>query len=1416
MKKSLSLLFSLGVSLTLVNIGNIQSKEVNLKFKSTYCVKDPIYYALEAQYFQNPVTFWSQALTFNSNTYLQDHPMAKHYDNPDDQHRLEYYNQLELQESTLFETQLCPLWIKVLSKHSNNGDKINFRTVNSQGGHSSTNIHQDINQDAQLDQNSYFVKDIFCGIDKYLSNQKQDTTKLNQGTLPSSLNDDEDTQHLPLAAQYFSHFDTLDPQNDKYLIQNLNDPEVLVVYLDFTDKSLDISHVFSKLENKNIVLRYKFMGDCMKQGQDTTTELLRGVGIDLKVQNPQSKMRNGDDLFLDTFLFKKRSHKFRAHEIYDPYQTHIFNEVNKANNLSDVALILQNHPNFIIHENKTDKAENIFNFTGKVTKEEFIIMNYKCVRLGLHTSDPVHLNKQIQEVFKNTMIINKYVDDPTQLYQNILTYHFQGKPVFMPSELFSDQNVIFSEILQNLNIESTPTAKSIASTLNYKHKRSIDITALKNIVIPKQLENFTQPTIAIQIVADILDAQNYEKTLKLCQTIAQISNNQNLYTEVSVVFSIQDQHISEFNDDSVKEERQKQLSNNIDKIVKEIKSGKEIRLNKVQIKAASDICSEYNICEHQLFMVINQRVIDPLQLNQLFKSQSSEKLLQNSLSNLILQTYQDLPQNYSTYLTKNDFNLYKVNLQILQDQYPQSQLSTRYQFNILNQLKLRENEQSKLPTLRFIDDLKNVKSEHYIHLTVLTSNPEELQNFMSLYDSLPQDLRDQVFLDTQPDTEKYMVSGHITLISALNLFINGNQVQHQGLSKSFLVSLIEAELAKISYLLKNVNFRGHNKLLKLINELSLMDLASIDNQTDNYDCSREYERAATLSKSKKKFKTSQSYLLKMKAKFNTLSRNSLNAISLLSQQKLGASIEVSFFTPRSLGIQLRYLDSHYFKLFWNEYSIRPEAYNIKPHFHPRFSQMYIDIAQSRRQLFTLDVLDNFNSQFQLDQSIKDQAVFGVSGYTLQMDLKKLALQNKVNSDGFIKVEFKQSKMNQLLRLDQTSKSDSLAKESFMIINERGQIVNYAKTILDQYIQLVLPGPGKYLMINEKTLSIEIINYNSVVYQSNEIPVIHFDQRLNLENPQLDYTTQYSKTQPMPYQNTIQLRLLSTKTTLSKDYINLFYTVSGGLYEAMALHQIYQLLQFFPQQNFKLFIYEGIYCSPDFKIRLRNLLTYHTNFAIKFINYPWPEQLVHLDFSPKRQINLYRIMFLDNIFPPDVDRVIYRDADQCNVNHSDLSELASYNMKGYPQGQVKHCSFFGGKGYDPNQIMRQLKKNFVYYTNNIILLDIKVFRDTTYSDAMINYYQFRVRENGFDPFLLSQDLQSPAQDVVPIYPLPEEWSWAEDFCDPTKREKAKLIDFQDMKRENKLQIAKRVCPGFENGFVEMINKVQKPNITITQE
>lgn len=61
----------------------------------------------------------------------------------------------------------------------------------------------------------------------------------------------------------------------------------------------------------------------------------------------------------------------------------------------------------------------------------------------------------------------------------------------------------------------------------------------------------------------------------------------------------------------------------------------------------------------------------------------------------------------------------------------------------------------------------------------------------------------------------------------------------------------------------------------------------------------------------------------------------------------------------------------------------------------------------------------------------------MSGYTLQMDLMKLEALSKLpksnNEDDFIRVEFKQTKVNQLMKVDPSDLGTS-NKESYMIVN----------------------------------------------------------------------------------------------------------------------------------------------------------------------------------------------------------------------------------------------------------------------------------------------------------------------------------------------------------------------------------------------
>lgn len=68
---------------------------------------------------------------------------------------------------------------------------------------------------------------------------------------------------FPLVAEYFKNTETVLHSREKVLYQNIEDNELVVVYMDFalfkTEEGAEvISETFSTLGSKNIVLRYKF------------------------------------------------------------------------------------------------------------------------------------------------------------------------------------------------------------------------------------------------------------------------------------------------------------------------------------------------------------------------------------------------------------------------------------------------------------------------------------------------------------------------------------------------------------------------------------------------------------------------------------------------------------------------------------------------------------------------------------------------------------------------------------------------------------------------------------------------------------------------------------------------------------------------------------------------------------------------------------------------------------------------------------------------------------------------------------------------------------------------------------------------------------------------------------------------------
>lgn len=88
-----------------------------------------------------------------------------------------------------------------------------------------------------------------------------------------------------------------------------------------------------------------------------------------------------------------------------------------------------------------------------------------------------------------------------------------------------------------------------------------------------------------------------------------------------------------------------------------------------------------------------------------------------------------------------------------------------------------------------------------------------------------------------------------------------------------------------------------------------------------------------------------------------------------------------------------------------------------------------------------------------------------------------------------------------------------------------------------------------------------------------------------------------------------------------------------------------------------------------------------NFSVELVTYNWPSWL-HQQTEKQRIIwgfiNLffyinkcrYKILFLDVLFPLDVKKVIYVDADQ--TVRADLKELVDIDLGGAPYGYTPFC------------------------------------------------------------------------------------------------------------------------------------------------
>lgn len=191
---------------------------------------------------------------------------------------------------------------------------------------------------------------------------------------------------------------------------------------------------------------------------------------------------------------------------------------------------------------------------------------------------------------------------------------------------------------------------------------------------------------------------------------------------------------------------------------------------------------------------------------------------------------------------------------------------------------------------------------------------------------------------------------------------------------------------------------------------------------------------------------------------------------------------------------------------------------------------------------------------------------------------------------------------------------------------------------------------------------------------------------------------------------------------------------------------------------------------------------------------------------------YKILFLDVLFPLEVKKIIYIDADQ--ILRADLKELWDIDLQGKPYGYTPFCSSREdtlGFQFWRSGFWAQHLRGLPYHISALYVVDLEVFRRNSVGDTLRATYDALAR----DPNSLAnldQDLPNYAQHEVPIHSLPQEWLWCESWCSEETKSTAKTIDLcnNPLYKEPKLDMARRIVSGslFNESWVELDEEIRR--------
>nr|CAD7441964.1 unnamed protein product [Timema bartmani] len=270
-------------------------------------------------------------------------------------------------------------------------------------------------------------------------------------------------------------------------------------------------------------------------------------------------------------------------------------------------------------------------------------------------------------------------------------------------------------------------------------------------------------------------------------------------------------------------------------------------------------------------------------------------------------------------------------------------------------------------------------------------------------------------------------------------------------------------------------------------------------------------------------------------------------------------------------------------------------------------------------------------------------------------------------------------------------------------------------------------------------------------------------------------------------------------------INIFSVASGHLYERFLRIMMLSVLKH-TNTPVKFWFLKN-YLSPTLKDYLPHMAQEY-GFEYELVQYKWPRWL-HQQREKQRIIWGYKILFLDVLFPLDVKKIIFVDADQ--VVRADMKELVDLDLGGAPYGYTPFCESrtemegfrFWKTGYWRNHLQGRR-----YHISALYVVDLRRFRRIAAGDRLRGQYQALSQ----DPNSLSnldQDLPNNMIHQVAIKSLPQEWLWCETWCDNDSKRLAKTIDLcnNPLTKEAKLTAAMRIVEEWKDYDAEL-KRIQK--------